>query len=618
MVSKRLEEHYKDVSPVTTVKRIQELLVKMGIEVMEEWLPTSYIDTFSLRLHVKGSRIGTNGKGMTKEYARASAYAEFMERLQNRWIVRYYFHGNNTQDIYYSSDEKKYSVEDVGKMDNAFIHMMLEHRNALDYDEQQRIELFRKLHKVEARLRNQAEDFIMVPFYSIQKNEVEYLPYNLYMSYYGSNGMCAGNSKEEALIQGFSEIMERYVNKVVLTQKVTLPDIPDEYVKRFPAIYKMYKKMQELEEYTVQLKDGSLNGKYPVAVLVIIETDTGRYGVKFGSHPDFGIAMERCFTEVAQGGDVTEYCKKSILNFENDIVDNDFNISNSFKSGAAQFPYELLLDEPSFSFVEMPDVSLKSNQELLHGIITLFMEQGKDVLIRDVSYTGFPSFQILIPTISEMSEMTDKRFEYLEARLFCETLFNRPSCISDKNVNVLRRVLEHYSNSQLENTFRFLYGNLINFSLPGDEVGFGWLYMSAMCHVYMGDYNGACQKMKFLLETIRKGNNAGKQQIIYYSALVQYFSGMKVIGNHNKVISYLNQFFDTNVVKKINQLFKDRKKVFVLQYPEHKAENRQECSGKDCCDEHTYLELIGKVTKIQIEKPINQKDSLNQIISLSK
>lgn len=43
----------------------------------------SSIDTNSLRLVIKGTDIGTNGKGMKKSYALASDYAEFMERLEN-------------------------------------------------------------------------------------------------------------------------------------------------------------------------------------------------------------------------------------------------------------------------------------------------------------------------------------------------------------------------------------------------------------------------------------------------------------------------------------------------------------------------------------------------------
>ena len=49
----------------------------------EIWSEKSTVDTYSLRLVIEGTDIGTNGKGISKELATASAYAEFFERFQN-------------------------------------------------------------------------------------------------------------------------------------------------------------------------------------------------------------------------------------------------------------------------------------------------------------------------------------------------------------------------------------------------------------------------------------------------------------------------------------------------------------------------------------------------------
>lgn len=48
--------------------------------------------------------IGTNGKGVTKEYALASAYAEFMERLQSNFLLKSSF--LNKEDMLIYKDEK--------------------------------------------------------------------------------------------------------------------------------------------------------------------------------------------------------------------------------------------------------------------------------------------------------------------------------------------------------------------------------------------------------------------------------------------------------------------------------------------------------------------------------
>lgn len=48
----------------------------------------------------------------------------------------------------------------------------------------------------------------------------------------------------------------------------------------------MYSKLKENDRYEYILKDCSFGGKYPVAALIILEKNTGKYGIKLGCHPD--------------------------------------------------------------------------------------------------------------------------------------------------------------------------------------------------------------------------------------------------------------------------------------------------------------------------------------------
>ena len=82
---------YKACSPATTINRIRKSLDEVGIFLQE----ASYSNCdclFTSRVHMSGKfsplNIGTNGKGTTYEYALASGYAEFMERLQNNMLFR--------------------------------------------------------------------------------------------------------------------------------------------------------------------------------------------------------------------------------------------------------------------------------------------------------------------------------------------------------------------------------------------------------------------------------------------------------------------------------------------------------------------------------------------------
>lgn len=78
-----VDEKFKDASPVDTVNRIKGILAAQNLSVTEDWFDSNVNNCYSLRVTIDGTKFGTNGKGVTKELANASAHAELMERLQS-------------------------------------------------------------------------------------------------------------------------------------------------------------------------------------------------------------------------------------------------------------------------------------------------------------------------------------------------------------------------------------------------------------------------------------------------------------------------------------------------------------------------------------------------------
>ena len=80
---------YKSADPMETVHRIRRILFENDIFVIESVQkrdPLTGVCSCRIILGDEGLRelnIGSNGKGMNTRYALASAYAEFMERLQS-------------------------------------------------------------------------------------------------------------------------------------------------------------------------------------------------------------------------------------------------------------------------------------------------------------------------------------------------------------------------------------------------------------------------------------------------------------------------------------------------------------------------------------------------------
>ena len=91
-------KRYKALPPEETVDNISGILFdRLGVELrITEYAQQNNL-FFSARVDVetrdfKGFRIGTNGKGLTRDFSLASAYAELMERIQNGLLFhhRYY------------------------------------------------------------------------------------------------------------------------------------------------------------------------------------------------------------------------------------------------------------------------------------------------------------------------------------------------------------------------------------------------------------------------------------------------------------------------------------------------------------------------------------------------
>ena len=100
------------------------------------------------------------------------------------------------------------------------------------------------MENMEEFVTGKSNQYSCVPFFHLNSKSEVYMPQSIYMPIYGSNGMCAGNTREEALVQGLSEIIERVVQKKIFIDKISCPNIPDSEIQKYPYIWKMYKKMK--------------------------------------------------------------------------------------------------------------------------------------------------------------------------------------------------------------------------------------------------------------------------------------------------------------------------------------------------------------------------------------
>ena len=579
---------YKETSPQKTVKRIKEILKNNNVEVEENWTKKSSVNTYSLRLCIKGTNLGQNGKGMTKDFALASAYAEFLERYQNGMLVFRTEKPNQEFPFLYSADEKKLSLEELANQNDSFIEQIFEENKE---ECKTKLELLEKIFGNEKQI-------ISLPQYSVRDKKIVYIPHVLSCHLVGSNGMCAGNSPEEALIEGISEILERYVSMQIIYQKLALPEIPEEFIERFPKVKEMYQKLKKSEEYVCKLLDCSMGGKYPVAGLIILQKNTGRFGFKLGAHPDYGIAMERCFTEAAQGMDIYTYAQGCIFDFKNEDLDNAENIREFVDKNVATLPYQLLSSEKSYKFTELEDVSNLNNSQILNKLVNKILKEGHDIIIRDVSTLGFPSFRVIIPGMTEVTrtKMAGRYREFEDIEYLLKDL-NRI------NLNNLPKVIQMLETLIYDGGFESLYF-LMNVKdtnlLPCEKINNGTKYFLAICYIMNKEYKKA---EKILEEILFIASNLIPEDIttVLVRAVYYYSEAMSRLNSHQKAMEYINLLFDTEIAEAIDFSFNKRENILLNHYlvkQEDYVEN----------DDTYYLPFMKTLKKMQKENIIDQME----------
>ena len=253
---------------------------------------------FSNRITVKGLKIGTNGKGMSREYALASGYAEFMERAENGMLARQHLETALQPEFgfYHHPDEILADAGAYARDCDETVQRWFRVLNLCTDEEKQAFLL------ALSSLYYGREDgkIPLFPFIDEFSGKTVYLPVLLTLIATGTNGLAAGNTFHEAVVQGLSELFERYVQLEILRNDLTLPEIPRDAI-RFPGISELIRAIEETGRYCVRVYDASLGKGFPVAAALIIDRERGTFGFRFGAHPSFAVALERTLTEAFQG-----------------------------------------------------------------------------------------------------------------------------------------------------------------------------------------------------------------------------------------------------------------------------------------------------------------------------
>ena len=483
------------------------------------------------------------------------------ERLQND--VLFNISEEEYEELYkefgfkYSPDEKYMRIIDIINQGGSFINFILEKENSNDLTIQEKCDFIKRI------IAKDEDNILCLPFYSLKENKVIYLPYDLYCNYYGSNGMAAGNTSYEAIVQGMSEIFERVAQKRIHLECPCLPEISLESLREYPYIYDRMQKLINTEGYKYKLIDCSFGGEYPVVGLIVIEKNTGKYGLKLGCHPDYVIAIERTITEASQGHSIFKYSNRSILDFLNREVENPTKITNGFKYGHAQFPYQLFGSKSNYSSYKIG--SNKNNKQYFFEWKNKLLNEGYDILIRDVSFLDFPAYHLIIPGLSEVVKQDEESIKAHNTRKYVKDLLNNIESVNKNNCKYIISVLNYFADDIFNNRLFYYITGIDSKKLPFIEYNCESIYLVALCYIMLEDYKRAYEHI-CLMENIILLNSTNEESNSLLLGIKLYLEGMTIINNHKEVITYLNEFFDKEICDRIDYLFAEPKDILKKQY----------------------------------------------------
>ena len=546
---------YKDERPTKTICKIKKLLKKLGIKIQIERFWCSVPGTVSVRVYLKSiPTVGTNGKGNNYEEALASALGELMERLQNSCLYKLPYYYNNEKSFYYAPDEVR--IGNCGEILEGILEEC-------------------EIGNIKRLIDASAYKELGVPYYSIGRECVQVLPIAGVNNLYGSNGMCAGNNFYEAAVNGMCEILERYACRQILRERIVLPTVSEcglnlckENLRKLEAIR---------ERFHVELKDCSLSEGYPIIGIYIEDKKEKKYILKIAAHPVIDIAVSKVINEVMQGNSLEG---NSLFRSFSKNYNYYERIEEILKYGIAPY-YDGKREEVQISQNFYTIGKNISNKELFIFVSSLVEKKGYEILIRDVSFLGFPSFHIIVPHMSEIYDYED--ISSIINRIEQENEFR------DYIIDCLREnaIISRNQTVNLFDIFDVEYGH--NSPL---EVEIGVLY-NLVVSLRKGKTQNAKRYISIYQEWLIE--NGQDELYVLYNQVLEWLNGEK---SNKRVAEYIKAL----TFKEIPKCFSREKRSFC-----------STCIYAEQCPEKRIIEIHSRLEKIYEKNcPVQGKEMFYQ------
>lgn len=388
----------KEKTAKETIEYIKKILSDLNIETDETLKINNGDSIFSCRVTMKGTDFGSNGKGINEEYALASAYAEFMERLQTRYL----FLSKNSKSGLLNKKERGHRIltpDEVAAFQKEYFFP------AFDYQSNDDLEKMICFDSTEH-------------FYQVRTGNMVSMHTNLIDIMCGSNGLCAGNTMYEAIVQGIGEIFERMSYRHIVLQDCECAVIPEEIYKNTYSM-KMINYLKS-KKYNVIVKDFTLGGRVPVLGIILVSPTKTKAKLSVASDINFDIALQRCITEVLQGRKLDGFFPVEMKNlFSLEKLDEKGKLQSKwipgellkmYVNGSGELPLDFIINSDEFH-VENLNIfnnKISDNKDAYKYMLTIIEKNHLELYIKDYSIFGFPTYRVFIKNESHIHISCEK------------------------------------------------------------------------------------------------------------------------------------------------------------------------------------------------------------------
>jgi ribosomal protein S12 methylthiotransferase accessory factor len=434
----------KDLPLEQTIANMTGLLAGLGIKIEIASWRNIVPNVWSLHIRDAHSPMCfTNGKGATKESALASALGEYIERLSNNHFYAGSYWGEdiaNAPFVHYPN-ERWFKP---GRKD-ALPKEILDDYCLEIYNPDGEL---RGSHLIDTNSGNAERGICSLPFVRQSDGETVYFPSNLVENLYASNGMSAGNTLVEAQVQCLSEIFERAVKREIIEGEISLPDVPQEVLAKYPGVVAGIQGLEE-QGFPVLVKDASLGGEYPVMCVTLMNPRTGGVFASFGAHPTMEVALERSLTELLQGRSFEGLNDLPQPTFASEAVTEPNNFVEHFIDSSGVVSWRFFSAKSDYEFVEW-DFSGHGEDPNAEEAATMFgmlADMGKEAYVAVYDQLGATACRILVPGYSEVYPVEDLVWDNTnKSLLFREDILNLHTLDDDS----LEALLDRLENNELD------------------------------------------------------------------------------------------------------------------------------------------------------------------------